>query len=427
MRRLAFLIVLIDSISMYSSAEEIDWNASVALNLAAHIEGAEPEFSEKGGQFNLKFAQDNDNYLIAGEGRVRWNGAYANNAYSEAARDAYEWSADWRELYIATDIRDLNLSFGLQQVVWGKADNLRVVDLVNPLDYRDFVLPDLNDYRKPVWMLRGEYYLDDWSLQVLYIPFFEPNDFAEQGSEYEYFTLDPAVMESFTLLPENRPGHSFENGEFGMQIARSFSGFDLNFFALQGWDDNPVYRQIYAFDADNNIFASLQPEYYRQLMLGAASAYVLGSGLVLRSEFSLIPDSMYMLEVLDAAGGLTEAATLNALVGLDYTWRDWLMSIQINDRYIDNWDTEFSVAEHEPLFTFSATGQSLSGRLESRISLARYIDESNEHLIQCKTSWRPDDYWAYSLGADWFSGVAGGVFGQFENQDRIWIKVERHF
>lgn len=424
---LRVLVACITSLSLSINAQEIEWDAAVGLNLAAHIDGAEPDFSEQGGDFILKFTQDTAQYSLMGEGRARWNDAYNSSEYSESARDAYEWSADWRELYIAKDIHDWNISFGLQQVVWGKADNLRVVDLVNPLDYRDFVLPDLNDYRKPVLMLKGEYYLADWSLQTLYIPFFEPNDFAEPGSEYEYATLDPALLEIFTLLPEDRPGRSFNNGEFGAQLARSFSGIDLNFFVLYGWDDNPVYRQMYALDDESNIIANLQPEYHRQTMLGAASAYALGNGFVLRSEVAVIPDSIYMLGILDAAGGLIEQTTVNALVGIDYSWRDWLFSAQANDRYIDNWGSELSVMEHQPLVTFSATGQSFSGRLDSRIAIARFIEESNEQLLQIRTTWRPDDRWAYSLGADWFSGVVGGVFGQFESKDRVWLKVQRNF
>lgn len=427
MRSLILLSACALTISLPLTAQEIDWNASIALNLAAHIDGAEPDFSEQGGDFTLKFTQDTRHYSLTGEGRVRWNDAYNSSEYSEAARDAYEWSADWRELYIAKDISDWNISFGLQQVVWGKADNLRVVDLVNPLDYRDFVLPDLNDYRKPVLMLKGEYYLADWSLQTLYIPFFEPNDFAEPGSEYEYVTLGPALLEIFTLLPEDRPSHSINNGEFGLQLARSFSGIDLNFFAFYGWDDNPVYRQLYALDDESNIIASLRPEYHRQTLLGAASAYSLGNGLVLRSEVAVVPNSVYMLGVLDAAGGIVEQTTINALVGIDYSWRDWLFSAQANDRYIDNWNSEFSVEKNQPLVTFSATGQSFSGRLDSRIAVAHFIEGSNDQLLQLRTTWRPDDRWAYSLGADWFSGNADGVFGQFENKDRVWLKVQRNF
>jgi hypothetical protein len=420
-------MVCISIISLQVNAQDIDWDASVALNITAHTAGAEPDFSEKGGQFNLKFTQDNSYYSLVGEGRVRWNHAYNSDLYSEDARDAYEWSADWRELYLARDIKSWNVSIGLQQVVWGKADNLRVVDLVNPLDYRDFVLPDLNDYRKPVFMVKGEYYLDDWSLQTLYIPLFEPNEFAESGSEYEYFILDPALLEAFNLLPEARPDRSFKNGEFGIQLARNFSGLDLNLFVLHGWDDNPVFRQEYLLDEESNIIANLQPEYHRQLMLGAASAYSLGGGLVLRSEVSVIPDSVYMLTVMDSAGGLAEEATINALLGVDYSWRDWLFSVQANDRYVDNWNSDFSVKEHQPLLTFSTTGQSFSGRLDTRISFAYFIEESNESLVQWRATWRPTDYWAYSLGADYFNGAVNGIFGQFKDKDRVWLKVVRNF
>jgi hypothetical protein len=424
MRSLVFLIALVYTTSMQTGAAEIDWDASVSLNLAAHTEGAEPDFTEKGSQFNLKFTQDHSDYTFTGEGRVRWNNAYANSAYGEDARDAYEFSADWRELYLAKDIGGWNISVGLQQVVWGKADNLRVVDLINPLDYRDFVLPDLSDYRKPVLMLKGEYDLNNWSLQTLYIPFFEPNDFARHGSEYEYSTLDP---ERNTFLPAVHPSRSFKNGEFGLQLARSFSGLDFNFFALHSWDDNPVYRQLYVLNDDQNFLVGLQPEYHRQMMLGASSAYSLGNGLVLRSEISIVPNNVYMLTALDVSGGLVEESTFNALIGIDYSWRDWLFSAQANDRYIDNWNSELNVTEHQPLVTFSATGQSFSGRLDTRIAFARFIEGKNEQLMQLKTTWKPNDSWAYSLGADWFSGIAGGVFGQFENKDRIWLKVLRNF
>ena len=59
MRRLVILCGAINTIAMQANAGEIDWDASIALNLAAHIAGAEPDFSDRGGQFNLEFTQDN--------------------------------------------------------------------------------------------------------------------------------------------------------------------------------------------------------------------------------------------------------------------------------------------------------------------------------------------------------------------------------
>lgn len=404
----------------------LEWSGNASLNLAAHTAGAEPDFSEQGAQLLLKFTEDNDFFSLVGEGRARWNHAYAND-YSEAAQEEYEWSSDWREFYISRDIHQWNFSLGLQQVVWGKADNLRVLDQVNPLDYREFVLPDLNDYRKPLWMAKGEGYVGEWSVQTFYIPWFEPNDPAAPGSEYDYFTFDPALLQNFNMLREKKPSRTFENGEAGLQIARSFFGLDVNFFAFHTWDDNPVYRQFYSVDNQGELIAELLPEYHRQLHLGAATAFSLANGFVVRSEWLFIPDSVYMLGIADVDGGLVEEATINALIGVDYSWRDWLFSLQANDRYIDNWSADIALEKHQPLVTFSATGQSFAGRLESRLAIARFTDESNDQLIQVRTSWRPDDYWAYSLGADYFSGPAMGTFGQFARKDRVWLKVQRQF
>lgn len=404
----------------------LELSGNVGLNLAAHSAGAEPDLSEQGAQLLVKFSEDTELFSLVGEGRARWNHAYAND-YSEAAQDDYEWSADWRELYIAKDVNQWNLSLGLQQVVWGKADNVRVLDQVNPLDYRDFVLPDLNDYRKPVWMAKAEGYLGDWSVQSFYIPWFEANDQATPGSEYEFIAIDPSLLQNFSLLPEQKPARTFKNGELGLQLARSFSGLDVNVFVFHTRDDNPVYRQQYALDDQGEFIAELLPEYHRQLHLGAATAFSLGNGFVVRSEWLVIPDSVYMLNYADLKGGLIEEATVNALLGVDYSWRDWLFSVQANDRYINNWTNEFAVVEHQPLVTFSATGTSFSGRLESRIAIARFTDEANDQLLQVRTTWRPDDHWAYSLGADYFSGPALGTFGQFEKKDRVWLKVQRQF
>ena len=425
MRRLVQFILLV-IVGHISELHAFEWSGNAALNVAAHTAGAEPDLSEQGAQLTLTFSEDTDYFSLVGEGRARWNNAYAND-YSEAAREDYEWSTDWRELYLAKDIHQWNISAGLQQVVWGKADNLRVLDQINPLDYRDFVLPDLNDYRKPLWMVKAEGYIGNWSVQTFYIPWFEPNDPATPGSEYEFFSLDPALLQNVTLLPEKKPARSFENGEAGLQVARSFAGLDVNFFIFHTWDDNPVFRQQYALSEQGELIAELLPEYHRQLHLGTATAFSLANGFVVRNEWLVIPNSVCMVNRADANGGLVEEATVNALIGVDYSWRDWLFSLQANDRFINNWNQEFVIAEHQPLITFSATGQSFSGRLESRIAIARFTYESNNQLIQVRTTWRPDDYWSYSLGADYFSGPVLGTFGQFAHKDRVWLKVQRQF
>jgi len=53
-----------------------------------------------------------------------------------------ELEAELREFYLETDWGKSYFTFGKQQVVWGKADGLKVLDVVNPQSFREFILED---------------------------------------------------------------------------------------------------------------------------------------------------------------------------------------------------------------------------------------------------------------------------------------------
>ena len=60
--------------------------------------------------------------------------------------------AELREAYIDTEIGSTFLRVGKQQVVWGQADGLKVLDVLNPQSFREFVLDDFEDSRIPLWI-----------------------------------------------------------------------------------------------------------------------------------------------------------------------------------------------------------------------------------------------------------------------------------
>ena len=68
-----------------------------------------------------------------------------------------------RELYVdATRDFDngdqLNVRFGRQQIIWGRTDLFRVLDVINPVDYsRHNIYDELEDSRIPMWMLQAEW------------------------------------------------------------------------------------------------------------------------------------------------------------------------------------------------------------------------------------------------------------------------------
>ena len=73
-----------------------------------------------------------------------------------------------REAYFDTERGDWAFRVGKQQVVWGVADGIKLLDLINPTDYSEFNQNTPEDARIPVWMLNAEKEFDDGSnIQVI--------------------------------------------------------------------------------------------------------------------------------------------------------------------------------------------------------------------------------------------------------------------
>jgi len=61
-----------------------------------------------------------------------------------------------REAYIDVEKDDISYRIGKQQVVWGTADGMKLLDNINPTDYSEMAQNQMEDSRIPVWMLNAE-------------------------------------------------------------------------------------------------------------------------------------------------------------------------------------------------------------------------------------------------------------------------------
>jgi hypothetical protein len=77
--------------------------------------------------------------------RERWRG---HRWYSQ-----YDWL---RELYVDTSLGDWLFRLGKQQVVWGTADGIKLLDIINPTDFRFLMQDNMEDSRIPIWMVNAE-------------------------------------------------------------------------------------------------------------------------------------------------------------------------------------------------------------------------------------------------------------------------------
>jgi len=75
----------------------------------------------------------------------------------------YTQNANLRELYVDMSGGDWEARLGKQQVVWGTADGMKLLDIINPTDYAEMAQDQMEDARIPVWALN----LESGSVQVV--------------------------------------------------------------------------------------------------------------------------------------------------------------------------------------------------------------------------------------------------------------------
>ena len=66
-----------------------------------------------------------------------------------------------REAYVDMEQGDWSIRAGKQQVVWGTADGMKLLDMINPSDYGEMAQNQMEDSRIPVWMINAETTAED--------------------------------------------------------------------------------------------------------------------------------------------------------------------------------------------------------------------------------------------------------------------------
>lgn len=120
---------------------------------------------------------------------------YMDYNEGELAAEEFDPQLDFlREAYTDLEMplagNTLDLRIGRQQLVWGRTDLFRVLDVVNPVDYsRNNIYDELEDIRIPMGMARADYRMgavgpfDDLNVQGVWVfEDFRPNNLGQGGS-----------------------------------------------------------------------------------------------------------------------------------------------------------------------------------------------------------------------------------------------------
>jgi len=342
-----------------------------------------------------------------------------------------------RELYLDTETEHVSWRLGKQQVVWGQADGLKVLDQVNPQSFREFILDDFEDARIPLWMINAEVELsDDSLLQILWIPDTSYHQMPEEGSAYRFsqparVPVLPAEWQGqipVTLQQVNKPDHPLKDSELGLKYSAFIDGWDISLNYLYHYNDFAV---LYQHLTDNEVL--IQPEYKRAHLMGGTASNAFGD-FTLRAEVGLNSDSYFISRHLTlneqqqvTGAGIRSSPELSSVLGLDYQGiSDVLISGQWFQSHLTDYLSDIirDRTEHTVSLLYE---HKLANETWTLRTLWLHSLNEDDGLIRPRISWNASSNLDIWLGSDYFYGSGQGLYGQFDQQDRVFIGLELGF
>ena len=262
-----------------------------------------------------------ENWKALISGRAFYDFAYEINGrdkYTDEVLDEYEKEVEFGEVYVQGSLlASLDLKVGRQIVVWGKSDNIRVVDILNPLDNREPGLVDIEDLRLPVTMTKLDYYLGKWNLTAIAVHEIRFNKNPVFGSEFFPFK---------TPLPEEKkPTNSLDNTEYALAVNGIFRGWDISFYGARFFDKQAHVEIV--------LPTQLERCHSRLSMVGTAVNVALGNWL-LKSEAAYFKG----LEFFAVPG--EKKSRLDVLAGMEYSgFTNTTISLEAVNRHINDFDS----------------------------------------------------------------------------------------
>lgn len=350
---------------------------------------------------------------------------------------------DIRELYLDLYLDNMDVRVGKQLIVWGIMTGVRIVDEINPMDFRELILPDLLDYRIPLWSVKSDIYFGSSQVQLLWIPDIQFHKPAPSGSEWELLQEVPGTTypESFTI----------RNSEFGLKLSGRLWDTELSLSYFYTWDDFPViFRKVRLLSPEEPVF---YPSYTRIHMYGATVQRPVGK-VVVKGEFAYVLDKYFGLRTVDNDGdnyldyeGEWQADHIRWGFGVDFNlWQtefspgitQWVIVDYNTDMIQERIDTAFNLFVRKELPQQNAVFQMLV------IALLNL----NELYLKPKITFNMTDQFQISGGLDLFYGKASQVglaardgkaidlveieqrfqfIGNFNNNDRIFAEFKYSF
>ena len=351
-------------------------------------------------------------------GRFDYDAAYdRSNFYPSEVRKDQRVGFALRENYLDIGAGDWDIRLGKQHVIWGEMVGLFFADVVSAKDVREFILPEFDQLRIPQWAARASYSKNNTNLDLLWIPAPSVDLIGKPGADFYPYPLP--VLANY--LGEVKPARKLDNSNVGMRLSHLKNGWDVSGFLYHSIDAAPTFYRVSA-PLTPLVF---QARHDKINQLGGTLAKDLGS-TVLKGEVVYTQGRKFNDTRFAQPDGLVKQNTLDYAVGLDFTFEgDTRINLQAFQRVFFDHDSGIIPDKRESgasIFVSSKLGHNIDAQALLVHSLNR-----RDRMLRPRVTWGFEKNWRLAVGADVFSGPQTGLFGRYNNNDRVYTEVRYSF
>ena len=383
------------------------------------------------------------------------------------------------EAYASLSLGKLDLKLGQQVAHWGRAD-LSPTDNLNPADLRDFIFTEPEFMKVPILMARAKYFLGDFNVEGVYIPFYEPARMPPSGDNW--FIITPKMISNYMIkYPEQTfadvkdtllrvdntsfPKFSPQNGEAGLRVSGAHAGFDFSIDYLFTWQDfflphfNPDFIQYARENMAHcqpgsqscrnaeEILTDLTPQeliFYSPLYrLGTNRTHILGADFStnihnfgVRAEAALLEK----ISLLNEDFSITRKPFLQFSAGADRLFNGrYYFNLQVMESLVLNWGQKtINPVNNDPINIYVIKRSIPSLMFFFRTTLgeeeqyqpefqASYNPTFGDFLINVLLNYSWNDALKLTGGVVFLSGPPKSVFGNYAQNDSAYLGFRYSF
>jgi len=341
---------------------------------------------------------------------------------THSIKQHYRTATQLKEAYFLYGGDAFDLRLGQQQIIWGKTDGLRLLDVINPLDLREFILDDFLDSRIGLVAARLNYYPDtdiEQEIELIIIPDAQPTQTAPTGSRWVLSTQNPPAGFSVQTLANEQPNWSAKNTEYGAAWRGNIEGWDLSANYFYGWKDSPnAFRKV------TPGLITQQLKHLRMHTIGGSFSNAFGAWVV-RGELATNLQEGINANGTTFANTVQRKTTINAAIAAEWSAHNWTVSPQFFIRHIQAWNPQLLEPQDSGFWTLGIATDFMHEKLKPEILLLADWSAGG-WLARPKLAYDWSDNISSSIGADIFGG-SRGLLGQYNQNDRVSFDVTYSF